>query len=295
MEEIITVLTPVYNRKQEMRNLFSSLCSQSNKNFIWMIIDDGSSDGLEHLIDEFIQQADFKIEYTYKENGGKHTALNIGFKVIETELTFIVDSDDILTEDAIETVIREWNLVRDKNLAGMSFLCSLKNGEIIGTEFPNNGIYNEIDIRFKYKAVGDKAEVLRTEILKKYHFPEFENEKFISENYLWWHIAMEYDMKYVNQVIYIAEYLEGGLSNQGRKLKIKNPLGVMESSKLCFNYRFPLKERIKNALLYISHGKFAGMNFRDITSKSGNVKLIIISYIFGVMLYWYWKRVYDIK
>lgn len=177
MKESITILTPVYNRKKEMRNLFSSLCSQSNKEFVWMIVDDGSSDGLGELIDEFRTQADFGIEYICKENGGKHTALNVGFEAIKTELTFIVDSDDILVENAIETVINEWSLVREKNLAGMSFLCGYKDGKVIGTEFPNNGIYNEIDIRFKHKAVGDKAEVLRTDLLKKYHFPEFKNEK----------------------------------------------------------------------------------------------------------------------
>lgn len=257
MQEIITILTPVYNRKEQMQNLFASLCRQTNKKFIWMIIDDGSTDGLSNTIEDMQSKADFKIEYQYKSNGGKHTALNIGFEAIDTELTFIVDSDDMLTDSAIDTVIKEWIPLREKNLAGISFLCGYKDGAVIGTKFPTDGVYNSIDIRFKYKVAGDKAEVWRTDLLKKYKFPETAGEKFISENYVWLQIAFEYNMMYVNKIIYIAEYLEGGLSNLGRKLIISNPIGAMHVTRIYFNQRFSLKERIKRAWLYICYAKFA--------------------------------------
>ena len=50
MEEsktIVTVVTPTYNREKEIVNLYKSLCLQTNQNFLWMVIDDGSTDNTE--------------------------------------------------------------------------------------------------------------------------------------------------------------------------------------------------------------------------------------------------------
>ena len=191
-----------------------------------------------------------------------------------------------------KTIFAEAEKVQDKNISGISFLCGHRNGQLIGQEFPSNGIYNGIDIRFKYKVWGDKAEVWKTDILKKYHFPEFEGENFVSENYIWRQIAMEYDMMYVNKIIYLAEYLEGGLSSQGRKLIIGSPRGAMEVEKVSFSNKYPMKERIKRTWTYICYGKFAGMSFKSIAEKSGNKLLVILNYPFGLALHCYWKHLY---
>lgn len=98
---IVTILTPSYNRAHTLNRLYESLEKQSKKDFEWLIVDDGSTDGTRDLVDKIKKDATITIKYIYKNNGGKHTAINEGVKIIETPLTFIVDSDDYLTEDAI--------------------------------------------------------------------------------------------------------------------------------------------------------------------------------------------------
>lgn len=293
MNKLVTVLTPTYNREKYLLKLFKSLSDQTNQGFEWLIVDDGSTDGTEYTVSKFKGNSTFKITYIKKENGGKHTALNIGFKKIDTLFIFIVDSDDILTKDAIQQIYDNAEIVKNNNLCGISFLRGYSEIKCIGDRFPQDkGILNGIDIQFRYKVRGDKAEVWRTDILNKYTFPVFEGEKFQGENYIWWQIAREYNMLYINKIIYITEYLEGGLSLSGKKMRIKNPCGGMENAKMAFFKEFPLLVRIKYSWLYICYGFFAGENIQDIVKKSEKASLIIPNLIFGWGLYKYWKTRY---
>jgi len=292
MTPLVTVVTPTYNREEYLPSLFESLKLQSNHNFDWLIIDDGSTDNTESVVNSFKDDAPFPIEYIKKENGGKHTALNLAFKTVNARYTFIVDSDDTLTADAIQLIYDNDQTIMENNLAGVAFLRGYTETNVIGTAFPDNGIFNDLDIRFRYKAIGDKAEVYRTDILKKHSFPVFENERFQGENYVWWQIAMEYDMLYVNSIVYITEYLPDGLSKSGRKLRINCPFGGMENSRIGLNKKFPLKQRIKCAWLYICYGLFAKKSFCKIIKSSDSPALIIPNLPFGFMLYFYWGKKY---
>ena len=127
----ITVLTPTYNREKNLYKLYNSLCSQTNKDFVWMIIDDGSTDNTKEVINKWRDENKIEIVYIYKENGGKHTALNIGIKNINTDMTFIVDSDDWLVDNAIEIIYKD-------EVCGFSFLRKFPNGEINNKSFPVN-------------------------------------------------------------------------------------------------------------------------------------------------------------
>ena len=100
-EKIVTILTPTYNRGELLPRLYGSLLQQTQKNFEWLIVDDGSTDGTEKAISSWMMERSLSIRYIRKENGGKHTALNRGIREIETPLTFIVDSDDWLSKDAV--------------------------------------------------------------------------------------------------------------------------------------------------------------------------------------------------
>ena len=291
-KKIVSVLTPVYNRKELIGRLYKSLLGQTNQNFIWVIIDDGSKESLEQEIEKWKMMAQFPIIYHYKENGGKHTALNMGFQLVDTELTFTVDSDDIFIPEAIESIESQWNTIEDKSdIAGISFLRGHSNSEVIGTKFPEEGIYNDIDMRCRKHVKGDKAEVWRTDILRQFSFPVFQGEKFQGENYIWWQISFKYNLLYVNKIIYITEYLDGGLTKSGRKLRISCPLGGMENSKMGFNRKFPLRERIKRGILYNCYAFFAGYSMKKRLEKSNNFKALVeITYLPGWMLYLKWKK-----
>ena len=293
MKPLVTVFTPTYNRAGYLGELFESLKSQTNHGFKWFIIDDGSTDNTEEVVKNFFDQCDFEIEYMKKENGGKHTALNIAFRAIDSDYTFIVDSDDTLTQDAIQRIYDNDVIVRENNLAGMCFLKGYDEKKVIGTPFPEEGIFNDIELRYSKKIAGDKMEIWRTNVLKCHQFPEFKGERFQGENYVWWKIAFEYDMLYINKIIYIAEYLPDGLSKSGKKLRISCPLGGMENSKVGFNKKFPLRERIKRAWLFICYGFFAKMSVTEMVKKSENWKLIVPNIPFGWLLYIYWNKKYN--
>ena len=293
MDEMITVLTPTYNRENYLRELFKSLCKQTRKDFKWLIIDDGSQDDTEQLVNTFDSDADFKIEYIKKENGGKHTALNIGFKIINTYLTFIVDSDDVLTEDAIELIYNDIPIIKSNNLCGVSFLRGYSKAECIGNYFPKDGaIDNDITIRLKLNISGDKAEVWRTDILRQYQFPVFENERFQGENYVWWQIARKYNMLYRNKIIYITKYLDEGLTKSGRAMRLKNPLGGMENSKMAFYPEFPIKIKIKCGILYDLYGYQAKWTLCKIITTSGNSVITLFCALPAKVLQLYWKKKY---
>ena len=176
---LITVLTPIFNRKKLIARLYNSLKKQTCYNFEWLIIDDGSTDDLELVINNIIQnETKFNIRYFYKENGGKHTALNYGISKAEGKLLFIVDSDDFLTSKAIERITYWEKTIHDKNrICGLGFCKGMDENTIIGTSFTGNYLDATSLERAKFNINGDKAEVFYTDILKKYPFPEFKNEK----------------------------------------------------------------------------------------------------------------------
>ena len=292
--ELLTIITPVYNRANLITHLYESLKEQKKKNFLWLIVDDGSIDEIETVVDKLIKTSDFPIEFYRKENGGKHTALNLAFAKMNTELVLIVDSDDVLIPQATEIIEDTWLNRTDLDAAGCVFLKGYDGQHCIGYSELEDGVYDMIKAMFSHHIDGDKAEVFRGDILKQYRFPEFENEHFMGESYIWSQIYLKYPMMYCNKIIYLCEYLEDGLTKQGRKLRLLCPLGGMEHSKISFNSKFPIKERIKKAWLYICYGKFAKLTFVQIIRKSGHRLLILLNYVPGVMLYLYWKDKYDI-
>lgn len=291
-QKLITIITPVYNRAHLIGDLYESIKTQINQNFIWMIVDDGSKDEIASVVEQFQKEGNIPIVFLQKENGGKHTALNMAFSYMDTELTIIVDSDDKLTPEATELIERIWKNEKEPDIAGCVFLRGNTEGERIGHSDLKNGKYNMIDAMFSHKIDGDKAEVFRCDILKKYRFPVYENEKFIGEDYIWRQIYLNYRMIYRNEIIYTCEYLEGGLTEQGRKLRIRCPLGGMANSKVSLCKEFPAKERIKRAWLYVCYGKFAGKKYYEIVNGDINRTLLKVNYLPGVMLYLYWKTKY---
>lgn len=291
MKPLITIVTPIYNRRDKLRNLYNSLRTQTSKNFMWLIIDDGSTDNLYADVKKMKSEATFPIEYVYKTNGGKHTALNLAFKYLFTELTFIVDSDDILLEGAVEEIEAQWTIYSEnQSLAGLIFLKGWNSRDVIGTVFKeDNTINNDIKVRYYDRIKGDKAEVWKTDILMKYSFTTFPGEVYLGENYIWDQIALKYNMVYFNKIIYIGSYSENGLTKAGRKLRISCPLGGMANAKIGLIRKFPLRERIKRSWLYIAYGFFAGFELKEIINTSGYKSLIIINLPFGVLIYLFWS------
>ena len=238
MEQFISVFTPTYNRADTLECLYQSLCKQTSYNFEWLIVDDGSTDKTEELIRQFQKSCTlFKIRYSKKENGGKHTAINTGVKLAKGFLFFIVDSDDYLIPDAIENIIKWEQSVSSKdNFAGVSGNRGYSPKQLIGETFEGDFVDVTALEREKFSILGDKAEVYYTDVLKRYPFPVFENERFLTESIVWNRMAEDgLKIRWFNKIIYITEYRDDGLTKHYVQLLAKNPQG----------YALDIKERIR--------------------------------------------------
>lgn len=226
----ITVFTPTYNRGYIIRNLYESLKNQTFKDFEWVVVDDGSTDDTEALFSELLNENHtFPIVYKKVANGGKHRAINEGVRIASGRLFFIVDSDDALTKDSLELVMKyEESIPQEvkKEFAGVSGLRGYTNDKIIGTTFDGEVLDVTYIEAHKHNICGDKAEVYYTDILRKYPYPEFYGEKHVAPSVVWNEIgASGLKLRYFNKTIYFCEYLEDGLTNQGMKKFEATPKG----------------------------------------------------------------------
>lgn len=204
----ITVLTPTYNRGYIIRRTYESLLQQHYRDFKWLIIDDGSVDDTKEVVSEFIEEGKIEIEYYYKENGGKHTALNYAYTIMDTPYCVILDSDDELTADALSIFIDVWNR-RDKSCEYwcVSARClDGVTGKLVGQPYPENinqlkhGLKKRIMIG---KSTGEKCTFYDTKILTQYPFPVYEDTKYVTEDTIWLTISKKYDQLCTNACVRI--------------------------------------------------------------------------------------------
>lgn len=248
----ITVFTPTFNRAKLLPRLFESLCTQTYNEFEWIVVDDGSTDHTKETIRKFISKAPFKIQYYYKENGGKHSAINLGLAKAQGDAFFIADSDDTLPKDSLELVSKVLSeIIDDKSFAGVCGLDEDLSGKIIGDGLPDNLIdSNSMEIRTKYHVKGDLKEVFKTNVLKAYPFPIIEGEKFFPELFLWNRIATKYKIRYFNKPIYMVEYQPTGLTASIIRIRMKSPVASMMTYSEMVHSRYPLHYKLRAAINY---------------------------------------------
>lgn len=250
----ITVFTPTYNRAGLLPRLYDSLKQQTFTDFEWIIVDDGSVDKTEEVVNKQIIGDDhsFQIKYIKKENHGKHTAVNVGVKHAQGELFMIADSDDFLPNDALNIVSKEYQAVKDDPFCGgVCGYMAHSNGVVIGKGCDADFIdANSIDMRYKYHIQGDMKEVFRTDVLREFPFPEIDNERFCPEQLVWFRIAQKYYLRVFNKVIYTAEYLADGLTSNIVRIRMNSPVASCMTYSEMLNYDIPFVQKIKAAINY---------------------------------------------
>jgi len=253
---LFTIFTPTYNRADLLPRVYDSLTRQTFKDFEWIIVDDGSTDHTAAIVDELIRKSEevgFSIRYFYKQNGGKHTAHNLGAKEALGELFFIVDSDDVLPDNALEIVAEEWKKIcHDKSFAGIGGLdADFSTGEIVGTGLPQEVMDgNHVEVRFNHPIDGDMKEVFRSDVLREFLFPEVPGEHFCPEVLAWNRIGTKYRLRFLNKVIYWAEYQQGGITSNIIKTRMASPILTMTTYQEMLTYDVPMKLKVKSAINY---------------------------------------------
>lgn len=252
---LLTVFTPAFNRAHTLPRTYESLLRQECKDFVWLIVDDGSSDHTAELVRKWQKQDNgFEIRYIYKENGGMHTAHNTAYENIDTELNVCIDSDDMLSADAVRKILGKWSEVRDKGYAGLIALdADMNTGKVIGTGFPEGMTETTLTGYYAAGYSGDKKLIYRTDVITQYPaYPVFEGEKYVALAYKYRLIDQDYKLAVLDEIICDVEYQADGSSGTMYKQYLKNPKGFAFWRRVCMQYPESRKRLFVDCVHYVS-------------------------------------------
>lgn len=276
----LTVFTPAYNRADLLGRCFQSMKRQTTKNFIWMIVDDGSTDNTRSIVAQWLSEPlDFELQYYYKENGGLHTAYNEAIAHIETELCVCIDSDDFMPHDAVEKILKFWQKKGSTKVAGIVGLDYDLNGNVIGDPLPEQETINLIDLLIgKYPIHnGDRTNVIRTELYKKYApMKVFPGEKNFNPHYMHLQISQEFDFLVLNENLRFVDYQPTGMSASMLWQYANSPNSFAEIRKLYLS--FPDTSfwfRLKHSIHLVSSCILAGNWTRAVRETHRKLEAIV--------------------
>lgn len=286
----LTIFTPAYNRAHTLPRTYESLCSQSCKDFVWLIVDDGSRDNTAELVKQWqTRDNGFEIRYVYKENGGMHTAHNTAYEHIDTELNTCIDSDDKLAPGAVEKILAKWDRAKDRGYAGIIGLDADFDGKVIGKGFPVGMTETTVIGYYAAGGSGDKKLVYRTEIINQYPpYPVFEGEKYVALSYKYRLIDQTYKMAVLDEVLCNVEYQPDGSSGTMWKQYLNNPKGWMFWRKVQMQYPDSTKRLVINCIHYCSSSIIAGE--KHFVRESPRKLLTILCAPMGAVLSLYVKK-----
>jgi glycosyltransferase involved in cell wall biosynthesis len=202
-----TVFTPAYQRADTIHRVRDSLAAQTFRDFEWLIVDDGSTDGTAELVEGWAAESDFPIRLLRQANQGKHVAWNRGVEAAEGELFLGLDSDDACVPHALERLDHHWRSIPDAERDGFSAvtaLCVDQDGALVGTRFPRDVLDSDpLEIRYRYRVRGEKWGFHRTEVLRANPFPELGRPGYVTETVVWDRIATRWKTRYVNEALRI--------------------------------------------------------------------------------------------
>ena len=252
-DKTVCVFTPTYNRAYILGTLYQSLCAQTSFDFMWFVVDDGSTDNTEELVGEFEKAAPFDVRYLKVSNGGKQRAHDLAVSLCENELFFCVDSDDHLTPDAIQTVVSAWGEVRERDdIAGILALHGTSERDPIGSWMPSDVTFSTQHALYeRYGFKGDISLIYRTDVLREFPFDVEPGEKFIPETYSYFQIDRCYSCLLVNKIIKIGDYLPDGYSSAFPKNVLSNPRSYLKHKRLCMEMSTGLYNRFYDTAMFM--------------------------------------------
>lgn len=303
----LTIFTPAFNRAHTIVRTYDSLCRQTSDDFEWLIVNDGSSDETEELIESWLQEGfkeyrtehnqrtydhkegfskdkGFRIHYIYQKNQGMHGAHNTAYRYITTELNTCIDSDDYMPDDAVENIVVFWNKNKDDKYAGFMGLDQREDGSIIGTTFPIDMKETTLMGFYSNGGRGDKKLVYRTEIITKYpEYPLFEGERYVGLSYKCMLIDRDFKMLTLNKPLAIIDYQIDGSSHIMWKQYWTNPKGFAFFRKTEMVVAPTLKRRFISCVHYVSSSIIS--RNRKFLQESPQKLLTIAAIIPGILLF----------
>lgn len=287
MQKTLTIFTPTYNRAHTIVRTYESLCRQTCKDFVWLIIDDGSIDNTKEVVDQWIQEKKFPIRYEHKENGGLHTGYNKAIELMETEICVCIDSDDWMPDNAVEIIVNYWAKHRHENIAGFVGKDYLASGVQMGADFPENGIMHLVELQLHNKWKSDSKPVMRVDLLKKVApQPTFAGEKNFNPYYLMLKIDQMYPFRFINNNLCFVDYQSTGMAANIYNQYFNSPNSFVELRRLYVTLKHTtFYWRIWQYTHLVADCMIAKKNpFKE---KDINKFYVLCVFPWGVMLYYF--------
>lgn len=281
----LTIFTPCYNRAECLERLYRSLQKQTCKDFEWIAIDDGSKDNTYAVLQVYANEKNqFAIHVLSIENGGKHRAVNRATKLAKGKYFLILDSDDFLIEDAV-LKIKSWCQEIEKlpdfnEFAGVAGLKMFQNQTVVGGSGHGEVYIDATNLeRDRFKLQGDKAEIYKTETLRRFPFKEFEGEKYLSERTAWDVIAEnKYKIRWYMEAIYVCEYRNDGLTKNARSLRISSFNGYTYAIKEMIRLQPLSRKTIAGIGEYVLTAEEKGLSIKEV-SQQLKINTVILSFL----------------
>ncbi|MGH2064889.1 glycosyltransferase family A protein [Aerococcus sp. L_4] len=283
---ILTIFTPTYNRIKTLQRAYDSLIQQTSKDFSWLIIDDGSEDGTEKLVEKWQSEQIIEITYIKQENSGKTKSINKSLYYTTTPLWMCLDSDDYLFDDAVEIIINEYSKIADNTyICGMIGLRTFSDGEPMqGEGIPEDTTFTtQGHLRYNLGIAPEYVQVYKTQILKNYSYPEIENENYFPLSFVPDQLDQKYELLVLQDPIMVIEYQEDGITKNNLKHVINNPIGQTIFRYHQIENSVNWKVKMKGLITYNSASIISKKRLKS-NSKFNNF-LADITYPLGVLDY----------
>lgn len=288
--KLLTIFTPTYNRAYILPELYHSLCKEPSDSFIWLIVDDGSTDNTQELVENWQRENLIEIVYFQQENGGKMRAHNKGVELCTTPLFFCIDSDDQIATGAVEKILETHQTLRDDEFLGGIAAKRLIINKLASKDLPDkkrSTLHNIYASGFK----GDTSLVFKTDVLKEFPFPEIDGEKFVTEGYVYDQIDQKYELLILNEYLMRCEYQEDGYTFNADSLYLKYPKGwALYFSQYYKFYAKSMRDRIKYMGYYVSMCLIAKTPFLQVLMDAPSLFICIISIPAGIKFFNRFKR-----
>ena len=283
----IAILTATYNRSNELLRLFESLKLQNNKDFSWLIVNDGSNDDTEETLRLISQSDAVNVDIINKKNGGKSSAINLGFDCLEHNADFIliVDDDEILEPYAIETVKRYLDKYANTDCGVIHFNRKDEKGNVIANHIFDKDCFMNFQLFKSNGYFADGYLGYFTNKLKNRRFSIYSGEKYIAPSTLIMKVTIDSNLLWAKAILGKTEYLEGGITKQGRMLRLKNPQGMIEYCEGMQKNGASFKTRLVYSIQGYAYESFC-------RKKDKSSQFIKIAMIPGRVLSAFWKMKY---
>ena len=289
---LLTVFTPTYNRSHTLGRTYHSLQTQTSSNFVWLIIDDGSTDDTKRLVDQWKSEDNkFEIRYCYKENGGLHTGYNKAIELCDTELMVCIDSDDYMPNNAVQLIEETWETRDNQEVGGIIGLDYFESGKPVGNMLPDVNVLDLVEVCFgRIDVHGDKKQVMRTDLMKMVApMPSFEGEKNFNPYYLILKMAQGYKFLVLNQCLCVVDYQNDGMTANQYKQYLNSPNSFAETRRLMLSLKNgPAKFYLKQTIHYCSISQLA--HNRNYIKESPKPLLTVLCTPAGWLLTAYIRR-----